>query len=141
EITRLRHAVDEALNRVLLAAQALPERRDDVLVRGESNLVASPDLADRAKLSTLFSAFEEKSDLLDLFDQCLNVDAVEIFIGAESGFSFLDDCSAIAAPYHHDGEVVGVLGVIGPTRMPYGLLVPMVGLSARMLSAALNRQL
>jgi len=139
EITRLKDSVDDAMARLLLAAEALPERQDEVLISGESNLVASPELSDRTKLSALFAAFEGKCDLLGLFDNCLSGDGVQIFIGAESGFAFLGDCSVVTAPYHQDGEVVGVLGVIGPTRMPYGALVPLVDISAQMLSAALNQ--
>lgn len=128
---------------VEMADQILPERvlEGDCVIRGESNLLeADPQAADARKLSALFRAFGEKRELLALLDQCLGSDGIQIFIGTESGYAFLDDYSVVTAPYELEGRVVGVLGVIGPTRMPYEKVVTLVDVTARMLGAALNRQ-
>ena len=77
--------------------------------------------------------------ILHLLDQCLQADRVQIFIGHESGYGILDDCSVVTAPYVVDNEVVGVLGVIGPTRMAYERVIPIVDITARLLGSALNQ--
>ena len=74
-----------------------------------------------------------------MLDQCLRADGLQIFIGEESGFEVLDGCSVIAAPYQREGKVLGVLGVIGPTRMAYDRVIPIVDVTARLLGAALNQ--
>ena len=96
------------------------------------------ELSNVEKLRGLFEAFNEKRDILHLLDQCLGADRVQIFIGQESGYSILDDCTLVSAPYTVDNEVVGVLGVIGPTRMAYERVIPIVDLTARLVGAALN---
>jgi heat-inducible transcriptional repressor len=90
------------------------------------------------RLRRLFEAFNEKRDFLHLLDQSLRAEGVQIFIGHESGYQVLDDYSVVTAPYWADNEVVGVLGVIGPTRMAYERVIPIVDLTARVLGAALN---
>jgi len=90
------------------------------------------------KLKRLFEAFNEKRDFLHLLDQSLRADGVQIFIGQESGYQVLDDCSVVTAPYSADDGVVGVIGVIGPTRMAYERVIPIVDLTARLLGSALN---
>ncbi len=91
------------------------------------------------RLRQLFHAFNEKQTILSLLDRCLNADGVQIFIGKESGYDVFDECSMVTASYTIEGEVVGALGVIGPTRMAYDRVIPMVDLTARLLSAALNQ--
>ena len=110
-----------------------------LLVSGQTNLMEYGELADMEKLRHLFEAFREKTELLHILDQCLRADGLQIFIGEESGFEALDGCSVIAAPYGHEGEVLGVLGVIGPTRMAYDRVIPIVDVTARLLGAALNQ--
>ncbi|MEN8800847.1 MAG: HrcA family transcriptional regulator, partial [Thiogranum sp.] len=83
-------------------------------------------------------AFNEKRHILHLLDQCVENEGVQIFIGEESGYQMLDECSLVTAPYSVDGQVLGVLGVIGPTRMAYERVIPIVDATARILSAALN---
>lgn len=97
-----------------------------------------PDLGDMRKLRRLFEAFNTKRDLLDLLDRSMRAGGVKIFIGQESGYQALEDCSVITAPYSVDGNIVGTLGVIGPTRMAYERLIPVVDLTARLLSNALT---
>jgi heat-inducible transcriptional repressor len=111
----------------------------DVVIAGETNLMGVAELSSVEKLRRLFDAFNEKRDILHLLDQCLRADRVQIFIGRESGYGIFDDYSLVTAPYTVDNEVVGVLGVIGPTRMAYERVIPIVDLTARLLGSALNQ--
>ena len=90
------------------------------------------------RLKRLFEAFNEKHDILRLLDSCLRADGIQIFIGQESGYRILDDISVVTAPYTLDNRVVGVLGIIGPTRMAYERVIPIVDLTAKLLGSALN---
>ncbi len=137
----------EQMNRVMIDAITLaqrafaeqPDERDaDMVVAGETNLMGFAELSNMDRLRRLFEAFNEKRDILHLLDQSLHAEGVQIFIGHESGFQILDDCSVVVAPYSKDDRVVGVLGVIGPTRMAYERVIPVVDVAARMLGAALN---
>jgi heat-inducible transcriptional repressor len=129
----MRTAVQMA-DRALNAAEAGP----DYVLSGQTNLMSFEELCDFNKLRNLFDAFSEKRDILHLLDQCINGEGVQIFIGEESGYQILDECSVVTAPYAVDGQVVGVLGVIGPTRMAYERVIPIVDATARILGAALN---
>jgi heat-inducible transcriptional repressor len=117
------------------------EERVEYVIAGETNLMGFAELSNVEKLRRLFEAFNEKRDILHLLDQSLHADGVQIFIGQESGFTILDDYSVVTAPYTLDSEVVGVLGVIGPTRMAYERVIPIVDVTARLLSNALTQQL
>ena len=111
---------------------------DELLVDGHLNLMGFQDLSNLDKLKQLFEAFQKKSDIMHLLDRCQQGNGVQIFIGQESGYGPLSDCSVITSPYKVGGEVVGVLGVIGPTRMAYNRVIPIVDITARLLSAALS---
>lgn len=130
------------LSAIHLGEQALAndsdEEQDDYLITGESNLIAYDDLADIDKLRQLFTAFNQKRDVLSLLDRCMSADGVQIFIGSESGYSVFDDCSVVTAPYSINDENIGVLGVIGPKRMHYERVIPAVDVTAKLLTAALN---
>lgn len=137
----------ESMNAMMLAAVEMAEKAlvtepdaDEVMVAGQTNLMDAGELGDMDKLRRLFEAFNEKRDLLHLLDQSLHATGMQIFIGEESGYNALDECSVITAPYGSDEEVLGVLGVIGPTRMAYERVIPIVDITARLLSAALNKQ-
>ena len=108
------------------------------VVAGQTNLMDFDELAQMDSLRSLFNAFTEKQEILHLLDRSLEADGVQIFIGEESGYQMLDECSLVTAPYSVDGQVLGVLGVIGPTRMAYERIIPIVDATARILSAALN---
>ena len=108
------------------------------MIAGETNLMEVAELSNVEKLRRLFEAFTAKRDILHLLDQSLRADGVQIFIGQESGYQILDDISLVTAPYALDNETVGVLGVIGPTRMAYDRVIPIVDISARLLGSALN---
>jgi heat-inducible transcriptional repressor len=111
----------------------------DMLVTGQINLMGSQGLADMDRLRELFEAFQRKRDLLVLLESCARAEGVRLFIGEESGFNALDGCSLVTAPYGVEGRVLGVLGVIGPTRMAYQRVIPVVQATAQILSGALNQ--
>ena len=102
------------------------------------HLMEFAELSNVEKLRRLFDAFTSKRDILHLLDQSLGAEGVQIFIGQESGYQILDNCSLVTAPYALDNETVGVLGVIGPTRMAYDRVIPIVDVTARLLGSALN---
>lgn len=112
--------------------------KEDLLVAGETNLMAHEDLSDVAMLRDLFEAFQQKRDIYHLMEQCISAEGVQIFIGKEAGFDVLQDCSLITSPYEVDGSIVGVMGVIGPKRMAYDKVIPVVDITSKLLSAALN---
>ncbi len=112
---------------------------DDFIVSGQTNLLNVVDNKDMTKLKLLFDAFSKKHDILHLLDRCVNAKGVQIFIGEESGYKMLDECSVVTSSYEVDGKVAGALGVIGPTRMYYDKVIPIVEITARLLSAALNK--
>ncbi len=125
---------------VKMAREALSSEdpSDELVVSGESNLMDFPELGDVRKLRKLFDAFNAKRDLLHLLDQSMRTGGIKIFIGSESGYDVLADCSLVAAPYCADGRVVGTLGVIGPTRMAYEQVISIVDITARLLGGALS---
>jgi heat-inducible transcriptional repressor len=110
----------------------------EYVIAGETNLMGFAELSNVDKLRRLFEAFNEKRDILVLLDNCLRAEGVQIFIGQESGYRILDNISVVTAPYTLDNRVVGVLGVIGPTRMAYERVIPIVNLTAKLLGSALN---
>lgn len=114
--------------------------KSDYVVVGQTNLMEFDDLSDIEKLRSLFEAFGQKREFLRLLDRCICAEGVQIFIGQESGYAVLDDCSVISSPYTVDDEVMGVLAVVGPTRMSYNRVIPIVDLTARLLGEALNIQ-
>jgi len=147
EILRQLQETRETLNQVMLDAidmaqrffeQSRQQEGIDFVIAGETNLMGIAELSSVEKLKRLFEAFNEKRDMLHLLDQSLKADGVQIFIGQESGYQILDDYSVVMAPYSSDKGVIGVLGVIGPTRMAYERVIPIVELTARVLGSALN---
>ncbi len=135
----------EDMNRMMRMAMEMAdsalnaaEEGDDFVMAGQTNLMEFEELCDLGTLRQLFEAFNRKRDILHLFDQCVIGEGVQIFIGEESGYQMLDECSVVTAPYSVDGRVVGVLGVIGPTRMAYERVIPIVDATARIMGAALN---
>jgi len=124
-----------------MADQVLESKQsEDFVMAGQTNLMEFQELCDIDKLRKLFDAFNQKRDILNLLDQCIHSEGIQIFIGEESGYQMLDECSMVTAPYSVDGQVMGVLGVIGPTRMAYSRVIPIVDATARLLGAALNHK-
>ena len=142
EMAEARSRIDAYLEAALeLASAAIdnPDTADSVVVAGEASLLNQASPEDMQKLRELFDAFERKRDLLELMERCSRADGIQIFIGEEAGFDVFGDFSVITAPYAQGAQSLGVLGVIGPTRMAYERVIPIVDVTARMLSAALSR--
>ncbi|HUX30396.1 MAG TPA: heat-inducible transcriptional repressor HrcA [Thiobacillus sp.] len=113
--------------------------QENVVVSGSRKLLDVEELSSNmGSLRRLFDAFEQKTGLLQLLDQSRNAAGVQIFIGGESDLLPFDECSLVSAPYSVDGQVVGTLGVVGPTRMAYARMVPIVDITAKLLSNALS---
>lgn len=133
------------LNRMLKQAVEVatgafaPSGEPDMVVSGQTNLMGVEEFADMARLRELFEAFQRKRDLLALLERCAEAPGVRLFIGEESGLALLDGCSLISASYGVEGRVLGAVGVIGPTRMAYQRVIPVVQATAGLLSNALNR--
>ena len=125
----------EMAQRVVVAT----ERHDDCYIAGQTNLMNFNELANMERLKQLFDAFTEKTQILHLLDRCIEAEGVQIFVGEESGYELLDECSLVTAPYSIDDRVIGVLGVIGPARMNYPRVIPVVDVTARLLGAALKQ--
>ena len=124
-----------------MAARAMDDdttQKGDYVLAGGANLMGFQELGDVMRLRGLFEILDRKRELLNLFDQCLNADGVQIFIGEESGYRVLDEVSVVTAPYYFNGQVAGRLGVIGPTRMAYSRIIPLVNQTARLLTAGLS---
>lgn len=122
-----------------VASKAFQDSGNDMFVAGQTNLMGRQDGADVDRLRELFEAFQRKRDLLQLLERCAHADGVRLFIGEESGFAALDGYSLVTAPYGVDSRVLGVLGVIGPTRMAYERVIPVVQATAQVISSALRR--
>ena len=123
---------------VASAAFAPSDGGDDYVLSGQTQLMGIDELGNVEKLRHLFEAFQRKRQLLGLLDRCLQADGMHIFIGEEAGQSVFEDCSVVTSTYAIDGQPVGVLGVIGPTRMDYERVIPLVDTTARLLGAALK---
>ena len=108
------------------------------IVQGETNLIRFNDSGDTDQLQSLLEVFGRKREMLGLLDSCISAEGVKVFIGHEAGFDGLGECSVITSPYSVNGETVGVLGVIGPTRMNYDKVIPVVDMTAKLLGEALN---
>ncbi len=147
EVLRELQETHARLNQEMLDAIAVAQRlceqtgaagSIEYVIAGETNLMGLAELSSVDKLKRLFEAFNEKRDILNLLDHSLRADGVQIFIGHESGRQILDDCSVVTAPYGDGEGVVGVLGVIGPTRMAYERVIPIVDMTAKLLGSALH---
>lgn len=131
------------INQLMSAALELSthSQQENVVIAGERNLLQVDELSTNiANLRKLFEIFEKRTSLLQLLDKSQQASGIQIFIGGESGYLPLDECSMITAPYEADGQIVGTLGVIGPTRMAYERVIPIVDVTAKLLSNALSNQ-
>jgi heat-inducible transcriptional repressor len=130
--------MQDAIQMAQKVFDAKPDEGVEYVIAGETNLMGFAELSNVDRLRRLFEAFNEKHDILRLLDSCLRAEGIQIFIGQESGYRILDDISVVTAPYTLDNRVVGVLGIIGPTRMAYERVIPIVDLTAKLLGSALN---
>ena len=142
DLESTRDSMNQAMLDIISVAQSAMEGatapKEELLIAGETKLMDFAELSDIGTLRNLFDAFSKKQFMLNLLDKSINAAGVQVFIGRESGYRILDNCSVVTAPYHVDDDHIGVLGVIGPTRMAYDRVVPIVDITARLLEAALN---
>jgi heat-inducible transcriptional repressor len=140
ELLQLQHDITGLMSLALTAGSAaLAPNRDDLVMSGEHNLLKVDELSSNMeRLRKLFDVFEQKTSLVRLLDISQHAHGVQIFIGGESEVAPLDECSVVTAPYQVNGEIVGTLGVVGPTRMAYERIIPIVDITARLLSSALS---
>jgi heat-inducible transcriptional repressor len=142
DLDTTRDSMNQAMHDIVSVAQSAMKGatsdQGEFVIRGETNLMDFEELSDIATIRRLFDAFSRKRFMLDLLDRSINADGVQVFIGEESGYKMLDEVSVVTAPYTIGENQVGVLGVIGPTRMAYDRVVPIVDLTARLLSSALK---
>ena len=142
DLESTRDSMNQAMLDIISVAQSAMEGatapKEELLIAGETKLMDFAELSDIGTLRNLFDAFSKKQFMLNLLDKSINAAGVQVFIGRESGYRILDNCSVVTAPYHVDDDHIGVLGVIGPTRMAYDRVVPIVDITARLLEAALS---
>lgn len=135
-----RKRMDQLMLRTLEMADQLFETQAnaDFVLAGQEHLLEVDQTQSRRDLRGLFQAFSLKGDILHVLDRCMESEGIKLFIGHESGYELLEDCSLVTSPYQVAGECVGVLGVIGPTRMAYSRIIPIVDATAKMMSAVMD---
>lgn len=140
EVEKLRGEIAALMQAaVAVSSEVLTEAREEVVVSGERNLLAVSDFSsDMGQLRRAFDLFEQKAQLMRLLDVSSQAEGVRIFIGGESKVVPIDELSVVSANYEVDGQVVGTLGVIGPTRMPYERMIQIVDITSRLVSNALS---
>lgn len=141
ELQKLHEDMMQLMTRAVDAGnEAAADNADDYVLSGGHNLLHVQELSSNMQsLRRLFDMFEQKTGLLQLLDISSRAHGVQIFIGGESGLVPLDECSIVTAPYEVDGQVVGTVGVIGPTRMAYERVIPIVDITAKLLSSAFSQ--
>jgi len=142
EVDSLRAEIAQLMQAAVSASsEALSESRDEVVISGERNLLAVSDFSsDMDNLRRAFGLFEQKTQILRLLDISSRAEGVRIFIGGESHVVPFEELSVVSAPYEVDGQVVGTLGVIGPTRMPYDRMIQIVDITSKLVSNALSHR-
>ncbi len=141
EVDRLRSEIGVLMQVAVQAgSEAINQARDEVVISGERNLLAITDFSsDMNQIRRAFDLFEQKAQLIRLLDVSMRAEGVRIFIGGESQTVPMEELSIVSAPYEVDGEVVGTLGVVGPTRMPYDRMIQIVDITSRLVSNALSQ--
>jgi len=142
EVDTLRDEISSLMNAAVLAgAEAMVDEQERVIISGERNLLMVQDFNnDMGSLRRLFDMFEQKTQLMRLLDVSSRAEGVRIYIGGESKVVPFEELSIVSSPYEVDGQIVGTLGVIGPTRMPYDRMIQIVDITSRMISQALSQK-
>ena len=140
ELRQLRDDMGRLMQAAVEAgSEAMADQSDDMIISGERNLLSVSDLSSNmSSLRQMFDMFEQKTGLMQLLDVSSKATGVQIFIGGESSLVPMDEMSVVTAPYEVNGRIVGTLGVIGPTRMAYERVIPIVDITAKLLSNALS---
>jgi heat-inducible transcriptional repressor len=132
---------DSLMTRALtLSEQTIKTDDPELFLEGQANILEQPEFFEAGKMREIFRTFEQKSVLLDLLDRSMQADGVQIFIGSESRLLKMEGMSLIASTYMTGKDTVGVLGVIGPTRMGYGRVIPIVDYTAKLISRLLETE-
>jgi heat-inducible transcriptional repressor len=142
EVEQLRGEIGSLMQAAVQAgSDALTQSQDEVVIAGERNLLAVSDFSsDMGQLRRAFDLFEQKTQIMRLLDISAQAEGVRIFIGGESQVVPFEELSVVSAPYEVDGQIVGTLGVIGPTRMPYDRMIQIVDITSKLVSNALSYQ-
>ena len=140
ELHQLRSDISELMTAAVeVGNQAIADASSQYVISGERNLLEVQDLSSNmTRLRRLFDLFEQRTSLAQLLEISSKAEGVQVFIGGESGIDTLDECSVVTAPYVAEGEVIGTIGVIGPTRMAYERVIPIVDITAKLLSSVLS---
>jgi heat-inducible transcriptional repressor len=141
EVETLRGEIGQLMQTAVQASSEALSEQDEVVISGERNLLSVSDFSsDMSHLRRAFDLFEQKTQLMRLLEVSSQAAGVRIYIGGESQVVPFEELSVVSAPYEVDGQVVGTLGVIGPTRMPYDRMIQIVDITARLVSNALSHQ-
>ena len=140
ELVQTKESVNSLMSDLIdIADQVLDfDESDEYIVAGQRRLMDFHELSDIKKLRQLFDAFKEKQQLLELLDKSMSTNGIQIFIGEESGYQMFDNCTLITSPYTTEDGAIGVLGVIGPTRIAYQKVIPIVDITAKLLGKSLK---
>lgn len=140
ELMQTKDSVNSLMSDLIdIADQVLDfDESDEYIVAGQRRLMDFHELSDIKKLRQLFDAFKEKQQLLELLDKSMSTSGIQIFIGEESGYQMFDNCTLITTPYTTEDGAIGVLGVIGPTRIAYQKVIPIVDITAKLLGKSLK---
>jgi heat-inducible transcriptional repressor len=139
ELRQLRDDMGRLMQAAVEAGSEAMAESEDMVIAGERNLLSVADLSSNmSSLRAMFDLFEQKTGLMQLLDVSSKASGVQIFIGGESQLVPMDEMSVVTAPYEANGKIVGTLGVIGPTRMAYERVIPIVDITSRLLSNALS---
>ncbi|MDY0300467.1 MAG: heat-inducible transcriptional repressor HrcA [Trichlorobacter sp.] len=127
-------------NALELSCQVIPDEQNELYIAGQSRIFEQPEFADVSKMREILAAFEEKGQLVRLLENCMNANGVQIFIGSETPLKEMSGMSLITSTYMTDSNTIGLLGVVGPTRMGYSSVIPIVDYTARLVSKLLTKE-
>jgi heat-inducible transcriptional repressor len=138
QYSRLLQKVLDLMNKALQGAQG-KAHGEELFLEGTSNILDLPEFSNVEKMKALFKAFEEKYIIMKLLDSCFDNEGVQVFIGSENAFLGINDCSLVITNYKREGQVLGALGIIGPMRMEYSKVIPLVDYTAKWLGQVLTQ--
>jgi len=139
DLKHIKINISDLMSSAINSATDNNDEGDNIVMSGQTRLLETEELSQNvASIRKILEVFEKKSALLKLLESSHQANGIQIFIGEESGYQALDECSVITAPYEADGEVLGILGVIGPTRMAYERVIPIVDITAKLLGNSIK---
>jgi len=139
DLKHMKTNISDLMSSAINSAADNNDEADNIVMSGQTKLLETVELSQNvASIRKILEVFEKKSALLKLLESSQHANGIQIFIGEESGYQALDECTVITAPYEADGEVLGILGVIGPTRMAYERVIPIVDITAKLLGNSIK---